>query len=167
MIITIRFRDAKECVLIATDVMARGIDIPNVDHVVHYQIPRNSEVSILYHYHTIRRWPELTIRASRSTSTVAVVQLVLSAVVLHYCSSIHLNVIIIRAFVRRSKESVRLVCQIWSVRGCGINLLLVDDLKEFPVDRSYFTAIKKRVSLATRINTKLHAKDKVRIPDVV
>jgi hypothetical protein len=45
--------------------------------------------------------------------------------------------------------------------------LLAEDLKEFPVDRSYFMAIKKRVSLATRINTKLHAKDKVKDPDSI
>ena len=32
--------------LTATDVAARGLDIPNVEHVVHYQVPRTSEVSI-------------------------------------------------------------------------------------------------------------------------
>lgn len=29
--------------LIATDVAARGLDIPNVKHVIHYQVPRTSE----------------------------------------------------------------------------------------------------------------------------
>lgn len=29
--------------LVATDVAARGLDIPNVDHVIHYQVPRTSE----------------------------------------------------------------------------------------------------------------------------
>uniref|UniRef100_A0A1B0B7D4 ATP-dependent RNA helicase n=1 Tax=Glossina palpalis gambiensis TaxID=67801 RepID=A0A1B0B7D4_9MUSC len=29
--------------LIATDVAARGLDIPNVEHVIHYQVPRTSE----------------------------------------------------------------------------------------------------------------------------
>ena len=33
--------------LIATDVAARGLDIPNVEHVVHYQVPRTSEVSFV------------------------------------------------------------------------------------------------------------------------
>lgn len=30
-------------VLIATDVAARGLDIPNIEHVIHYQVPRTSE----------------------------------------------------------------------------------------------------------------------------
>lgn len=38
-----RFRDSKDALLIATDVAARGLDIPNVDHVIHYQVPRTSE----------------------------------------------------------------------------------------------------------------------------
>ncbi|CAF4858777.1 unnamed protein product [Pieris macdunnoughi] len=38
-----RFRDDPHGVLIATDVAARGLDIPNVDHVVHYQVPKTAE----------------------------------------------------------------------------------------------------------------------------
>ncbi|CAK1543472.1 unnamed protein product [Leptosia nina] len=38
-----RFRDDSRGVLIATDVAARGLDIPNVDHVVHYQVPKTAE----------------------------------------------------------------------------------------------------------------------------
>ncbi|KAJ9580890.1 hypothetical protein L9F63_023935, partial [Diploptera punctata] len=38
-----RFRDNPVGVLLATDVAARGLDIPNVQHVVHYQVPRTSE----------------------------------------------------------------------------------------------------------------------------
>ena len=33
-------------VFLATDVAARGLDIPNVQHVIHYQVPRTSEVSV-------------------------------------------------------------------------------------------------------------------------
>jgi ATP-dependent RNA helicase DDX24/MAK5 len=32
--------------LIATDVAARGLDIPLVDHVIHYQLPRTAEVCL-------------------------------------------------------------------------------------------------------------------------
>ncbi|XP_061386161.1 ATP-dependent RNA helicase ddx24 [Musca vetustissima] len=38
-----RFRDNPCGLLIATDVAARGLDIPNVEHVIHYQVPRTSE----------------------------------------------------------------------------------------------------------------------------
>ena len=42
-----RFREATgSCVLVASDVAARGIDIPDVDHVIHYQIPRSAETYV-------------------------------------------------------------------------------------------------------------------------
>lgn len=34
-----RFRNGSAQVLIATDIAARGIDIPNLDYVIHYQLP--------------------------------------------------------------------------------------------------------------------------------
>ncbi|RKP11891.1 P-loop containing nucleoside triphosphate hydrolase protein [Piptocephalis cylindrospora] len=36
-----RFRDHDNAILIATDVAARGLDIPEVEHVIHYQVPRS------------------------------------------------------------------------------------------------------------------------------
>lgn len=41
-----RFRRASHAVLLATDVAARGIDIPGVDHVVHFQIPRSADTYV-------------------------------------------------------------------------------------------------------------------------
>ncbi|KAK0097218.1 hypothetical protein PV326_002874 [Microctonus aethiopoides] len=38
-----RFQQKPNALLIATDVAARGLDIPNVEHVIHYQVPRTSE----------------------------------------------------------------------------------------------------------------------------
>lgn len=38
-----RFRDDSHGILVATDVAARGLDIPSVEHVIHYQTPRTSE----------------------------------------------------------------------------------------------------------------------------
>lgn len=33
-------------VLVATDVAARGLDIANVEHVIHYDVPQNAEVGV-------------------------------------------------------------------------------------------------------------------------
>lgn len=38
-----RFRDTENSILVATDVAARGLDIPCIEHVLHYQTPRTSE----------------------------------------------------------------------------------------------------------------------------
>ena len=37
------FRKGKFTVLVATDVAARGLDIPDVDLVVHYELPKDTE----------------------------------------------------------------------------------------------------------------------------
>ena len=39
-----RFTADPAGLLLATDVAARGLDIPQVQHVIHYQVPKNSEV---------------------------------------------------------------------------------------------------------------------------
>lgn len=41
-----RFAERENCVLLTTDVAARGLDIPNVQHVIHYQVPRTSELYV-------------------------------------------------------------------------------------------------------------------------
>ncbi|XP_020701403.1 DEAD-box ATP-dependent RNA helicase 13 isoform X2 [Dendrobium catenatum] len=41
-----RFRESEHGVLIATDVAARGLDIPGIRTVVHYQLPHSAEVYI-------------------------------------------------------------------------------------------------------------------------
>ncbi|KAF6139545.1 hypothetical protein GIB67_015502 [Kingdonia uniflora] len=40
------FRDGHFNVLVATDVAARGLDIPNVDLVIHYELPSSSEIFV-------------------------------------------------------------------------------------------------------------------------
>lgn len=40
------FSAAEDAVLIASDVAARGLDIPQVDHVIHYQLPRAADIYI-------------------------------------------------------------------------------------------------------------------------
>ncbi|KAB0805561.1 hypothetical protein PPYR_02531 [Photinus pyralis] len=61
-----RFRDNENAILIATDVASRGLDIPCVEHVLHYQTPRTSESYI----HRSGR----TARASREGLTVLLVE---------------------------------------------------------------------------------------------
>jgi superfamily II DNA/RNA helicase len=39
----IKFRSGAHNVLIATDLASRGLDIPEIKHVVHYQLPTNEE----------------------------------------------------------------------------------------------------------------------------
>lgn len=41
-----RFRSSGSMVLLATDVAARGLDVPEVEHVVHYQLPRTADTYI-------------------------------------------------------------------------------------------------------------------------
>lgn len=39
-----RFKSQTHAVLLSTDLAARGLDVQNVDHVVHYQLPRSADV---------------------------------------------------------------------------------------------------------------------------
>ncbi|KAH0581449.1 hypothetical protein H2248_012530 [Termitomyces sp. 'cryptogamus'] len=41
-----RFANTPNSVLLATDIAARGLDIPAVDHVIHYQIPRSADAYV-------------------------------------------------------------------------------------------------------------------------
>ena len=40
------FKTISNAVLLATDIAARGLDIPAVDHVIHFQIPRTADTYI-------------------------------------------------------------------------------------------------------------------------
>lgn len=50
-----KFRKGRFSCLVATDVAARGLDIPNVDLVLHYELPKDTE-SFLHRYrsHSLR-----------------------------------------------------------------------------------------------------------------
>uniref|UniRef100_A0AC35TPR4 RNA helicase n=1 Tax=Rhabditophanes sp. KR3021 TaxID=114890 RepID=A0AC35TPR4_9BILA len=41
-----RFTESENSILIATDVAARGLDIKKVEHVIHYQVPKTTELYI-------------------------------------------------------------------------------------------------------------------------
>ncbi|OBU10051.1 ATP-dependent RNA helicase SrmB [Photobacterium aquimaris] len=61
-----RFRDGVVNVLIATDVAARGIDLPDVSHVINFDLPRTAEVYV----HRIGR----TARAGKKGTAIALVE---------------------------------------------------------------------------------------------
>ena len=44
--LAISFKSNAHSILLATDIAARGLDIPLVSHVVHYQIPRTVDAYI-------------------------------------------------------------------------------------------------------------------------
>ena len=60
-----RFKSQKNIVLVASDVAARGLDVPNVDHVLHFNIPRTPEIFI----HRSGR----TARANRSGLAISLI----------------------------------------------------------------------------------------------
>ncbi|KAI0225300.1 ATP-dependent RNA helicase, partial [Massospora cicadina] len=41
-----RFKALASCVLVASDVASRGLDIPGVEHIVHYQLPRTPDLYV-------------------------------------------------------------------------------------------------------------------------
>ncbi|WP_261383668.1 helicase-related protein, partial [Vibrio cyclitrophicus] len=61
-----RFRDGSVNVLLATDVAARGIDLPDVSHVINYDMPRTADVYL----HRICR----TARAGKKGNAVSIIE---------------------------------------------------------------------------------------------
>ena len=44
-LLPVRFKQSASGLLLATGVAARGLDIPAVEHVIHYQVPKDLDVS--------------------------------------------------------------------------------------------------------------------------
>lgn len=61
-----KFRAEENGILLATDVAARGLDIPGIEHVIHYHVPRTSDIYI----HRSGR----TARANKEGLTVVLVE---------------------------------------------------------------------------------------------
>ncbi|KAG5053702.1 hypothetical protein JHK85_006212 [Glycine max] len=69
-----RFRENENGILVATDVAARGLDIPGVRTVVHYQLPHSAEVYVHRSGRTARASAEgcsIALISSRDTSKFA------------------------------------------------------------------------------------------------
>ena len=42
-----RYSNDPNGLLLASDVAARGLDVPQVEHIIHYQVPKSTEVTKL------------------------------------------------------------------------------------------------------------------------
>lgn len=109
-----RFKSSSSGLLLATDVAARGLDIPAVEHVIHYQVPKDPDLYI----HRSGR----TARASREGLSVVLV----------------------------GPEELGSYKKIMKTLNGG------NDLDSFPVDITYMSSIRKRISLAKQIDKDEH-----------
>nr|CAD7396690.1 unnamed protein product [Timema cristinae] len=130
-----RFRDNTNALLLATDVAARGLDIPGVEHVIHYQVPRTSEGYV----HRSGR----TARAHNPGITVMFVE---PSEVPNYS----------RLCRTLGRENLRgnLTRSLNHGRTHAYNNFTVTDqgLPEFPVDETYIPAVKERVILSREVD---------------
>ncbi len=129
-------------ILIASDVAARGLDIPGVMHVIHYQVPRSLEIYI-----------HRSGRTARSMHDGVSVLLVSPDEVFLYKKIIEtfkkgMQTGFGKELLRRKKTLID-----WF-------LLKESDLKDYPIDIDYYNECKKRVQLARRINTIEHTLNK-------
>ncbi|CAH1390761.1 unnamed protein product [Nezara viridula] len=107
-----RFKSNPRALLLATDVAARGLDIPSVEHVIHYQVPRTSETYI----HRSGR----TARAQKTGLTVLLIETNEVPVYSRICSTLgrdkdvpDFNVDL--NLLKMAKERVKLARQIDSI----------------------------------------------------
>eukprot|EP00794_Sanderia_malayensis_P007267 gene7267-8078_t len=114
-----RFTSTKDAVLVATDVAARGLDIPDVDVVIHYHLPKDPKIYI----HRSGR----TARAQKNGLSI----------------------------ILEGPEDFREYKKI-----CHM-MKLDHDLPSVDIDFSILPDLKKRVSLAVRIEKEEHQQRKV------
>jgi hypothetical protein len=71
----LRFRSNSNGILLASDVAARGLDVPDIRYVVHFQFPKAVEVHGCFLYKSTY-FLMFTLTFYRHISTVVVVQVV-------------------------------------------------------------------------------------------
>ncbi|RLV90397.1 ATP-dependent RNA helicase MAK5 [Spathaspora sp. JA1] len=120
-----RFKEASEknevAVLVASDVAARGLDIPNIDHVVHYHLPRSADVYI----HRSGR----TARAGKEGVSVM------------FCSPQEAS-----GPLRKLR---RLVASNSSSQGSRLNMHT--DVKLLPIEMDLVTQLRERVQVSSKL----------------
>lgn len=114
-------------VLLATDVAARGLDLPAVDHVVHYQLPRSADTYV----HRSGR----TGRAGRSGVALSMVEPKEQGLLRQ----------LLRSLGRTSDDEIS--------RGAQGNEA---DLRVLPVEYSLLPQLRERVTLAAQIDQVEH-----------
>ena len=126
--------DARK-VLIATDVASRGLDIPKVDLVIHYQLPRTADIYV----HRSGR----TARAQREGKTVLLIdpqeKSVYKKILLHLGRKLSNN--------SENQE------------------LQVEDIPDCDIDISSFSAIRNQMNLARKMDQLLHQLKKMTVGD--
>lgn len=124
--VAFRFTETENSILIATDVAARGLDIPKIDHVLHYQTPRTSESYV----HRSGR----TARASVQGLTVLLME-----------PSEFNNYMKMCKTLGKGKHT-----QLTPMSSC--NQRVSENLPTFPVQDKYLAAVKERVNLARQLD---------------
>jgi ATP-dependent RNA helicase DDX24/MAK5 len=126
---------------VATDVAARGLDIPSVDHVVHYQMPRSADIYV----HRNGR----TARAKREGFS------------LQLCAPDERKVA--RALLHSLRRGSPVRFSLYPLRDHLTIPLSVaeEDVPELSVDHDILSKLKERVALARQIDNVQHNVKKV------
>lgn len=133
-----RFTQSSTGLLIATDVAARGLDIPNVEHVIHYQVPRTSENYI----HRSGR----TARGNKEGIAVLLMEPGEIKDYVKLCRSLK------RSKLRKPSNAPPTPLTNRFIRLDFSFFCAGEDLPLFPVADKYLSAVKDRVNLAREID---------------
>ena len=132
-----RFKSTPNAILLATDIAARGLDIPSVDHVIHYQLPRTADVYV----HRSGR----TARAMREGFSLQI------------CGPEEkkLQKLLMKSF-GRSTSPVSLAFTSRSSADESYFFSLADEIPELPAERSLLEQLRRRIALAREVETANH-----------
>lgn len=145
-----RFTSNPLGLLVATDVAARGLDIPNVEHVIHYQVPRTTENYI----HRSGR----TARGNKEGIAILLMEPNEINDYVKLCRTLKRS----KLFVKRRIFSLYQK-KVQAIMSCVCFYCVVsdEDLPIFPVADRYLNAVRDRVNLARRIDVaELHVRRK-------
>jgi ATP-dependent RNA helicase DDX24/MAK5 len=128
-----RFKATPHGVLLATDIAARGLDVPAVDHVVHYQLPRTADAYV----HRNGR----TARASRDGFSLLM------------CAPAERRVL--RALLGSLGRGASYACEM-QMRALTCYAADEAEIPELAVDLGMLDKLKTRAALARRIDAASH-----------